>query len=253
MKERGILFSAPMVRALLEGRKTQTRRLITPQPRRPLPGNYGSDDAELWLWNKGHSASTRTNIQRTVTEDAKTGRELSDVTAHLSLQEMLLPHCPYGVPGDRLWMRETWGFVQGAGVRIVYRADGTPQGRFRGTDIDGMKWISPLFLKRVNSRITLEVTEVRVQRLQEISKEDAIAEGATRRDGKHGGGWSMDWSRVGQHSRFAAEGPGPLTAQDVCLGTARMAFGRAWEDINGKRAPWDSNPWVWAITFKVIA
>ncbi len=169
MAERGILFSAPMVRALLSGAKTQTRRLTH--------------------WR---------------------------------------PQCPYGFPGDRLWVRETWAhdadsledlramvedIVGGSDCGPYYRADGVHEN-------SGLRWRPSIHMPRWCSRITLEITDVRVQQLQDITEDDARAEGVTPEPGKNHG-------HVG-------------------------AFCDLWESINGKRSTWASNPWVWAISFRRV-
>jgi len=174
MKERPILFSGPMVRAILEGRKTQTRRVVKPQPAH-IPG-----------------IGTVLNI------DTITGRA-----------------CPYGNPGDRLWVREAWAHRRwmlgdaSPNPTTVYRAD--------GEDLKGCaRWRPSIHMPRWASRIALEVVSVRVERLQDISEEDAKAEG-------------IDWV-IGYRSRI------PL-------------FSALWERINGLGS-WNANHWVWVVEFK---
>lgn len=173
MKERPILFSAPMVRALLDGRKTQTRRVVKPQP-----------------------TATREEAIRTY---GKGGTFILEAG-------FFGVRCPYGQLGDRLWVRETWGACAGS---PVYRADDN------ATCPDGGRWKPSIHMPRWASRITLEVTGVRVERLQDISEEDAIAEGVPE---QRGDPWAFQ-----------------------CL----------WDSINGarERCSWAANPWVWAITF----
>jgi hypothetical protein len=206
-KDRPILFSSPMVLAILEGRKTQTRRII-----KPPPGEHPNDD--------GH----------------------------------VLYQCPYGHPGDRLWVRETWTAEKiGKEVLVAYRAS------CRGDEFDFVqkdgsvsravvkRWKPSIFMPREVSRITLEITDVRVQRLQELTEEDAKAEGARfwpeipdPNPYKQGARWSV-----------ASEAP---ESTDHCLGTARFAFGNLWNKLNEKRGyGWETNPWVWAITFRKVA
>ncbi len=144
MKERGILFSDAMIRALREGTKTQTRRLVKPQPDRPIGGEP--------YWDIG-------------------GYRLRPSAANPL-------HCKYGAPGQRLWVREAWSEFPSYGD-IVYRAD-------FGDDIkhtDGkplrewLRWRPSIFMPRKVSRLTLDLTDVRVQRVQDISVEDTIEEG----------------------------------------------------------------------------
>lgn len=190
MKERPILFSAPMVRALLDGRKTQTRRILKPQPQ---------EGTEKVLNNPGHVFSPW----------GSTGRRL-------------LPdqgwECPYGVPGDRLWVKES--IVRGYRNDMQmsrYAADGLP------TEADAWPWqrnhLSSIHCPRRLSRILLEVNHVRVERLQYISEADAAAEGVDR-------------------------------IRDL-VPTSRDAYRHLWQDLNGAGS-WDANPWVWVVHFKRI-
>lgn len=208
MKERPILFSGPMVRAILEGWKTQTRRVIKPQPdkryyirqRDADPDNDIVPAGEIWLceWDG----------------DEHGGMELHQRTLH----------CPYGQPGERLWVRETWLHD---GPRLVrYRADG-PNASPQQWDCPEAVWHPSIHMPRAYSRITLEITDVRVERVQEISEADAWEEGA-----------------------HAIARTLPYSGDDL----GRVAFSGLWEEVNGKRpgCSWDDNPWVWALTFKPV-
>lgn len=226
MADRPILFSAPMVRALLDGRKTQTRRVLKPP--------YGTME---WLAGEWRPIVTKVR------------------------------------PGERLWVRETWrpvGVLNPWDIEVIYNADGEHRhiadGDFVGTDWTMPKAakvgnVSPLFMPRWASRLTLTVTEVRVQRLQDISEEDARAEGATHRLECSGFmnrdiGWSMDWSKVGQPSRFAHDGK-LLAERDISLGSAVAAFAGFINELHDPR--WNyrgdgifgENPWVAAYSFTV--
>lgn len=161
MTERPILFSAPMVRALLAGTKTQTRRVAT--PRRSI--------------------------------------------------EPMTDECPYGQPGDRLWVRETWSAHSAGG--FMYAASWDAHAL-----IGHPKWRPSIHMPRAASRITLEVTGVRVERLQEITRGDAMAEGCPF--------------------------PNMAAGHDP-----REWYAKLWNDINGPGS-WDANPWVWAITFRRV-
>jgi hypothetical protein len=130
--------------------------------------------------------------------------------------------CRYGKVGDRLWVRESFGKINGS---FVYRADFDPA--FKLSDAP---WGASIFMLREHSRITLEITNIRVERVQDISESDARAEGLQV---------NTNDSRV-----FADE---PLTRY-----SAAAQFAEKWDTINGKRAPWSSNPWVWLIEFKKI-
>lgn len=208
---RPILFSAPMVRALLEGRKTQTRRIVNFGKKAISPnGPYIESD--------GIDGSLRDVVHRC--------QKMSTVAA-----------CPYGGPGDRLWVRETLRPAM-RGI-TVYAEDGCPAGfgnihakpNGEGSG-ESVTWPWPKAktvtqgCPRWASRITLEIIEVRVQRLQEISEEDATAEGVLV------GGIAEPVATSGYY--------GP-----------RNAYKHLWETINGKGS-WDANSWVWAISFKVV-
>ena len=155
MRERPILFSAPMVRAILAGTKTQTRR-----------------------------------IKKT-------------------------PDCPYGFPGDILWVRETWSTnpEEGPDASIIYRADSEWDETYTG-----IKWHPSIFMPRAYSRFTLKITSVCDERLQDITNEDAIAEGTPDLRTPENN-WDM-----------------------------RRCYRELWESINGKGS-WDKNPLVWVIFF----
>lgn len=138
--------------------------------------------------------------------------------------------CPYGKPGDRLWVRETW-LPRNNGTRFFYRADLDP---VEAAGISGMYsdkgWRPSIFMPRWASRITLEIVSVRVERLQDISEEDAKAEGVT------GGyqGWNIPEDRHQWHHPH------------------RASYSALWDSINGKKHPWESNPFCWVIEFRRI-
>lgn len=224
MAERPILFSAPMVRAILAGRKTATRRGVKPEPpstpgSRPEPACDAENCGTSWHWRR-----------------ADGGCEW-----HID--------CRYGVPGDRLWVRETFATIAhgpGLGVRIRYDAtperedhrviDPAPDREDRWRPLD-WKRRPGIHMPRWASRITLEVTGVRVERLHEITEADARAEGVEREEYDWGHGWA-----------------GALTGDGVSrvpMDCARSAFMDLWGEING-RASWDANPFVWVVSFKRV-
>ncbi len=238
MKERPILFSGPMVRALLDGSKTQTRRVCKPQP-----------IADARFVGGHHLPATKRSP----------GQEISVEAPYVHIA------CPYGQPGDRLWVRESWQFYD-------WTEDGQPCVRFAADNaskwplripeeqadrlteiwaglsdpenysIDNhardRRWRPSIHMPRWVSRITLEITSVRVERLQDISEADAAAEGLT----------------------FSAK----ARRSEDCMGIyeLRMPDGKShfndnacdlfrtlWEQINGPDS-WAANPWVWAIEFR---
>lgn len=219
MKERAIIFSGPMVTAILDGTKTQTRRLMKPQP--ILSQSHVSWGSVSDPWHRNAFSDTplkglgRSGKRKTIwySED-NCGNLIGEYRP-----------CPYGAPGDRLWVRETYSWLVGAGKRIVYKADGNPKDRFNGEMIHPMQWLPSIFMPRKESRITLDITNIRIERLQDISEDDARAEGVTD-----------SWPEI------------------ECNGAKPYAEGFAylWDQINRKRAPWESNPWVWALTFKKL-
>ncbi len=201
MKERPILFSAPMVRALLAGTKTQTRRALKPQPSEFVggPGVTLRDGSPAPLIALDDSVEPY-------------GREIA---------------CPYGKPGDRLWVRETFGHFERnenfkPDCEVFYRAD--------GNCLELEPWRPSIHMPRWASRITLEITSVRVERLQAISNDDIKAEGLD------------DDPRI-----VSGEIEGSMLTP---LGR-RIAFESLWESINGP-ASWDANPWVWVIKFRKV-
>lgn len=199
-REKPILFSGPMVRAILAGAKTQTRRVI----RWPdwIDHNRDVFAAEL---GKGQHVG-----------QFKDGRVVRSMV-------------PAYAKGDRLWVRETWGATDLAiedrdAHRIHYReTDGWPE---RGA----WPWRPSIFMPRWASRLTLDVVEVRVQRLQDISEGDAAAEG------------------IAYH-------PAAKAIIDSSMWTWTAAFAAGWDAINGDRpgCAWKDNPWLWALTFRRAA
>lgn len=285
MKERPILFSGPMVRAILEGRKSQTRRIVKPQPQphggaglapiKPYHTSLGD-----WAWvlaDTGHGSGTTFK-------------------------------CPHGQTGDLLWVRETFTYWErpdpkiditpranessrpadgkryqrwlartmpsadeGAGEDfLVYKADDFKRslgewkhphpiyehcvGRFGKT-------LPAIFMPRWASRLTLRITGVRVERLQEISEADSLAEGCRAVEAEP---WWQGYKECeGELMHQQARGrvppdwmiepkPSYNPTFDPLACTAKQAYESLWNSINGKRAPWSSNPWVWVIEFERI-
>lgn len=198
-----------MVRALLDGCKTMTRRLVKPQP-------------PHWEWNL--HKNDRLNIKWPGGGWAR---------------------CPYGQPGDLLWVRET--FKAFNKDRVHFKADYAGTTRKENTK-HGLSWKPSIHMPRWASRLTLKITDVRVERVQDITDEDAKSEGA-----KFYGHIDIDkFHKEGFRDppRWSLVTPN-TTAQ--CLSTPKWAFANLWNSINEKRGlGWDANPWVWVVEFEVI-
>lgn len=194
--ERPILFNAPMVRAILAGTKTQTRRVVKPA------------------------------------KDHLFGCQLAPHEIAGDINRGAFCNSVFGWPGDRLWVRETWayGIHAMASARdedgpFVYAATDSTQHRLCE------KWTPSIHMPRWASRITLEITAVRVEKLQDITEADAMAEGIVS----------------------AGDGNGCQLADTThYMATARDSYASLWDHINGDNA-WDKNPWVWVVEFKRVA
>lgn len=248
MRERPILMSAPMVRA--------TQRDIDPkgQTRRILKPPTWVDDEERAICE--------------LREMAKAGK-----TPGLALFDDGRPICrfvcPYGEPGDRLWVRETWALesLGDDGERIVWAADRAAAWRSEPKEIYFLeslytprKWRPSIFMPRWASRITLEVTGIRIERLQDISEEDARAEGLACLSKERG----QTYCAAPPPSSTSSRAKYGIADRDGLPGTddtgwpwhewdadPRKAFARLWVKINGAES-WDANPWVWVVGFRRV-
>lgn len=241
MKERPILFKDEMIRAILEGRKTQTRRVVKPQPetmRDPFPTTPETMMADGYSCNRVFKITERPGIYRC-----------------LGMRNFVEAFSPYGQPGDRLWVREAWAMIDkdykpadlAKATSLVYRADGLKVPNQRDREIraifadrcrfpmDEIKWRPSIHMPRVASRLTLEITGVRVERLQDISYQDAQAEGVQTETADP---WFYHISTERNVYDFAADEP-------------QGSFRKLWESINGPGS-WMENPWVWVIEFKRV-
>ena len=221
MKERPILFSGEMVKAILAGTKTQTRRIVKPQP----------ETVQYWLHG---NPSDKFNGICSLLDDSGCGwtiscgkfKPLYGMPAH---QEIIGGPI---IPAGHLWVRETFCEIplQSGGMGWAYRADEDEAFDQIQEGYQWMgKWKPSIFIPRAASRITLEITGLRVERLQEITEADAKAEGVT----------------AGEDRRWAHEEAG------IEYLPHRIAYSALWDKINGPKS-WDANPWVWVITFKRI-
>lgn len=229
LRERPILFNGPMVRAILEGRKTQTRRVVKLRRGASTSGAF---------WDHPGYEPAELRSGKWAFRDKK---ERGEAKAALGSPDW---DCPYGEAGDRLWVRETWqSFGDSSTIRprvphacqVRYDATGTtawcrvPEGA-RGVYPAMFRSRPSIHMPRWASRITLEVVAVRMERLQDISAADALAEGAPE--------WAED---TVQGDRYPARAPG----------LERHWYMQLWESINGVGS-WDANPWVWVVEFKRV-
>lgn len=194
MKERPIIFSTPLVQAILQGRKTMTRRVVKPQPTSIIDARKSPNVAFAL------SAEFEVNGSRTII-------------------------CPYGQIGDRLWVRET--FMDGPNYhngmeKYVYKASASNQFIEEWPKC----WTPSIHMPRTASRILLEITNVRVERVQDITEDDAIREGA-------------------EMALFEAVNP------DFSTNSYKNGFMKIWTSIYGNES-WNTNPWVWVVEFKKI-
>ena len=218
IRERPILFNGDMVRAILEGRKTQTRRIVKNQP------------CGGWAFDGVYGRITSPHPQR-----GKFGAFLRRGVG-TSWPELGILPCPYGSPEDQLWVKET--FAEPNDQVTIYRANWREDAITRGLDNipkddSGIRWKPSIYMPRWASRITLEITNIRVERLNDISEEDAIAEGIERESGEYEG-YFRDYRE-----------PDAITKH------ARLSYMGLWESINGAGS-WGINPWVWVIEFRKL-
>ena len=211
MKERPIIMSAPMVRAMLSGAKSQTRRAVK-LPKHVL--EFLGDPGRAWIKYGGFGGQPGHSGPGAYVTDEEYSEEGS---AHVP--------CPYGVPGDRLWVRETWSHDAPdlATCRAAHEdvCNGIGYGPYyRATEVapDTLRWRPAIYMPRWASRITLEVTGVRVEQLHDISEEDAKAEGI----------------------------------ESGSVESAVEKYAWLWGQINGA-ASWAANVWVWVISFRRLA
>lgn len=228
VKERPILFSGPMVRAILEGRKTETRRIVKPQP-------VFDSSRESWQWEARHGTMRWSGPR-------------PQAAALIGFREQ----CPFGRVGDRLWVREAFAFTRfytdpesgyvddveyyrgplpaPGGTHLIFRELGLPS-----DEDEGHFWRPSIYMPRWASRITLEVVSVRVERLHDITEASALAEGVRCR---------------------TCGGPVDGSSENECecfhnLGSAIPSFASLWESINGEGS-WGANPWVWVVQFQRV-
>ena len=240
VRERPILFSAPMVRAILAGHKSVTRRLVKPQP----PTEAEAENAGCQYFSLSPRVARSVKVYFSGQYESLP-KETGVFEVHGSVGYVRDRcgktewTCPYGIPGDRLWVRETWRADSSHDPEdTIYRAD--LRDDWVAEMGSSVTWRPSIFMPRVRSRITLEVSGVRVERLHAITDDEAVREGVQ---------W---WSKDGTLRKYAPaddEGDGPMWPWRDCPRSPREAFERLWCEING-RASWDANPYVWVVEFE---
>ncbi|MEA5432595.1 hypothetical protein VBS76_14880 [Klebsiella variicola] len=218
MKERGMIFNGEMVRAILDGRKTQTRRIMKPQPE-PCPrGGH---------WWPSNVFKTMLHVE----DEMQNGKG--------GWGGLVGDACPFGDVGDRIWVRETWAEAGASAPDLkLYRAnypEHVPSIYENVPPAEEIRWTPSIHMPRTASRIQLEITDVRVERLNAISEEDAEAEG------------------IDMEALYDSQDCYDCIADHNITGrpTVTGAFKYLWESIYGEEG-WKSNPWVWVIEFKLV-
>ncbi|ECG7132949.1 hypothetical protein E6W93_08665 [Salmonella enterica subsp. enterica serovar Uppsala] len=210
MKEHGMIFNAEMVRAILEGRKTQTRRPVKPQPELTERSGFS--------WNGVVFGSG--------SDDRETNRNFAHVK------------CPFGKPGDRIWVRETWAEAGASAPDLkLYRANypaHVPTHYENVPPAEDVRWTPSIHMPRWASRITLEIIDVRVERLHSISERDALREGLFQ---------------LPASGRYCLQ-PG-MQYFGMASHNAKEVYSWLWASIYGEES-WAANPWVWVIEFKRV-
>lgn len=217
MKERGMIFNAEMIRAILDGRKTQTRRIVN--------------------W-RGLNGGLNLNFSGLKVCEYPKGWVIESESRSSSEWRCQPTPCPFGIVGDRIWVRETWAEAGGNAPELqLYRAnypEHVPSHYEHLRPAEEIRWRPSIHMPRWASRLTLEITNVGVQRLQSISQNDAAREGLVR---------------------LPASGRYCINQGDQYFGgashDAREVFSWLWSSIYGDDS-WQANPWVWVIEFKQV-
>jgi len=220
----GIIFTGDSVLAVRDGRKTQTRRIVN------------------WKWLDGANPQfTGYDIGNYCTGVPSSGWVLRSRGGMGCWNDRTRPSKPRYQPGKRYYVKETWcknsdDYLYQCDDPDLRLVDGDGYGVYRKDGSEASPWRSPMFMPRAAARYVIEVDTVRVQRLHDITEKDAIAEGVRC---------------------WVCNGPVDGTSENDCgcfhsRQMARDSFALAWDAINGKRAPWSSNPWIWAINFHLV-
>ena len=230
MKEHGMIFNADMVRAILDGRKTQTRRIMKPQPE-PCPrGGH---------WWRSNVFKTMLHVE----DEMQNGKG--------GWGGLVGDACPFGDVGDRIWVRETWAEAGASAPDLkLYRAnypEHVPSIYENVPPAEEIRWTPSIHMPRWASRILLEITGVRVERLNAISEEDA------QREGVHTEVWDQtvvarNYAARDEFFQFWSEDMPHYVEMNQLY---RSSFRSLWESIYGAEN-WQANPWVWVISFKRV-
>ncbi len=231
MKERPILFSAPMVRAILDGKKTQTRRVVKVMPECKCSSELKHQPKHAAPYFDSYCGEKKTEANprgMSAVWNWWTRDDRPDTLSEIK--------CPYGQPGDQLWVREVWRCFGGREYEyqqekgsIIYRCDVNPSD-------DVAEWRPSIFMPRWASRINLLIKSIRVERLNDISEADAKAEGVEPFFSIH--------ESIGRDQTMT-------TGERISDCEHRASFACLWDDINGDNS-WQQNPWVWVVEFEVM-
>lgn len=220
IKERPILFSGPMVRALLAGTKTQTRRAVKPGA------------GQQWLGDKLALSPAARICKANYGGKFKFGAQFEHPISG-PLTHVL---CPYGQPGDRLWVRETLSETPCGSYLYAADSEHVLEAAYEHSILRKEKKAIPaIHMPRAASRLLLEITAVRVERVQDISEADAVAEGIEKVDEAFGKPTYRDYLH-----------------KNVEFGYPQGSFESLWTSINGADS-WPMNPWVWVVEFKIVS
>ena len=227
---KGKIFNAQEVQAIIAGTKTMFREVIKPYPILSDDKSYWEFKDVIWAGENSSYAKNFGNNARPVMPDL----------------------CPYQ-KGQKVFCKESFVDFRNNNSDIFYKSDLELNNLVKTADL---KWRPAQQMKQEHSRLTLEITNIKVERLGEISKEDAIKEGATSRPNCSGyanryEGWCMNWNKVGEASKWASNRK-TLSESDVCLGSAQYAFVNFWNANHKKpEEKFEANPFVWVVDFKI--
>jgi hypothetical protein len=220
VRERGLIFTGESIPGLQSGAKTQSRRVIVPRKGGVITGPAAEPNCAIEAFGGG----------------------AWNVPSRMEARP-----CPYGEPGDLIWVKEAFALL---GKQTIYRADKLSQTEGYSHVIrNGGRWKSPRFMPKVAARIWLELTRVRIERLQDISEEDVLAEGLRRVTKDQGRTW-----KYGMADRDGLPGTDDTGwPWQRWSASPQEAYASLWDELNAKRGfPWKDNPWVWVLEFRLL-